>query len=258
MNGCSNSSAQRRLRPFFSYYGGKWRVAPKYPAPEFETIVEPFAGAAGYSLRHFTRKVILCDIDPVIAEIWRYLIRVDPKEILSIPDLGPDESVDDLRGVCQEAKWLVGFWLNDGVSRPCNRPSKWMRSGIRPSSFWGARVRQTIASQVDCIRHWEVQHASYSDVTAPRTATWFVDPPYQVAGRYYRFGSKQLDYADLAEWCRTRQGQVIVCENEGATWLPFRYLTESKTARVGRKSREVYWLNTFSSTVRQQAGPASG
>ena len=33
------------LRPFFSYYGGKWRSAVKhYPAPEFDQIVEPFAG----------------------------------------------------------------------------------------------------------------------------------------------------------------------------------------------------------------------
>ena len=41
-----------RLRPFFCYYGGKWRAAPKYPPPEHDTIVEPFAGAAGYATRY--------------------------------------------------------------------------------------------------------------------------------------------------------------------------------------------------------------
>lgn len=32
------------LKPFWRYYGGKWRAAPSYPAPLHNTIVEPFAG----------------------------------------------------------------------------------------------------------------------------------------------------------------------------------------------------------------------
>jgi len=40
-----------KLRPFWRYYGGKFRAAPRYPTPTHKTIVEPFAGAAGYSLR---------------------------------------------------------------------------------------------------------------------------------------------------------------------------------------------------------------
>jgi hypothetical protein len=34
------------LRPFWRYYGGKWRAAPRYPRPTHDTIIEPFAGAA--------------------------------------------------------------------------------------------------------------------------------------------------------------------------------------------------------------------
>jgi hypothetical protein len=53
--------ATPRLRPFFGYYGGKWRDAVKhYPPPEHTRIVEPFAASAGYSLRYPDRKVILC------------------------------------------------------------------------------------------------------------------------------------------------------------------------------------------------------
>lgn len=44
------------LKPFFTFYGGKWRAAPHYAPPEFATIVEPFAGAAGYSVRHHTKR----------------------------------------------------------------------------------------------------------------------------------------------------------------------------------------------------------
>ena len=91
-------SVDRQLRPFFGYYGGKWRDTLKhYPEPKHATIVEPFAGSAGFSLRHFTRKIILCEADPVLAEVWKYLIRVKAKEILSIPNLAADESVADLK-----------------------------------------------------------------------------------------------------------------------------------------------------------------
>ena len=36
-----------KLKPFFTYYGGKYRAAPKYPEPVHGSIVEPFAGSAG-------------------------------------------------------------------------------------------------------------------------------------------------------------------------------------------------------------------
>jgi hypothetical protein len=34
--------------------------------------------------------------------------------------------------------------------------------------------------------------------------------------------SSELKYNELAEWCKSRNGQVIVCENTKADWLPFK------------------------------------
>jgi site-specific DNA-adenine methylase len=236
-----------QLRPFFGYFGGKWRDALKsYPAPQHDTIVEPFAGSAGYALRYAHKKVVLCEIDPVIAGVWKYLIRATAKEILSIPDVPSDSTVDDL-GICEEAKWLVGLWLNRGIAYPRKSPSKWMRDGIRPGSFWGQRVRATISSQLERIRHWTILNCSY-DQAPTEEATWFIDPPYIEAGRHYRFGSAKIDFEQLAEWCRARPGQAIVCENEGATWLPFRHLGSFKTTRTKKLSKEVYWINEWSSS----------
>lgn len=232
------------MKPLFSFYGGKWRTARLYPEPEHKVVVEPFAGAAGYAVRHPDRDVILCDIDPIIAGLWSYLITASSAEILSIPDIRDGETVDDLR-VCQEAKWLVGFWVNKGAASPRRRPSAWMRSGLRPGSFWGEAIRRRIAANVERIRHWRVFNCSYAECPAMGPATWFVDPPYQVAGKHYRFGRECVDFKSLAAWCRGREGQVIVCENAGADWLPFRHLAHTKTsphpARRGRRSAEVVW-----------------
>jgi len=231
----------RTLRPFFSYYGGKWRDTPvNYEPPRHDTIIEPFAGSAGYALRYPARKIVLCEIDPIIYGIWDYLTSVDEMEIRRIPDVPLGGSVDDLN-LCQEARWLVGFWLNRGTTAPRRHPSKWMRERVRPGSFWGPRVRETIASQLPYIQHWEVYNRGYDKCPVWRKATWFVDPPYASAGQHYRFGSKLIDYEHLAEWCRTRRGQVIVCENKGATWLPFESVADVKTTRSGRRSKEVVW-----------------
>lgn len=229
------------MRPFFKYYGGKWREAPKYPEPLHDVIIEPFAGSAGYAVRHFDRRVVLYDRDPIICGIWNYLITVPPEEILALPDIADDETVDGV-DTCQEARWLMGFWVNAATAQPSKRPSAWMRSRRAPGSYWGQKARERIASQVPLIRHWKIVHGSYED--APRVkATWFVDPPYQTQGKHYAFGSTMIDYAHLARWCRQREGQVIVCENTGADWLPFQHFLKTESAVKGRKSLEAVWLN---------------
>jgi len=96
------------VRPFFTYYGGKWRAAPRYPAPRYSIIIEPFAGSAGYSLRYYDRQVVLVEKDPQIAALWRYLIKATASDFLNLPDVPEGMSVDDLN-VCQEARYLIGF-----------------------------------------------------------------------------------------------------------------------------------------------------
>lgn len=73
------------LRPFFHFWGSKWSLARHYPAPEHDTVIEPFAGGAGYALRHYQRNVVLVERDPEIAALWRWLIRVKPSEIKRHP-----------------------------------------------------------------------------------------------------------------------------------------------------------------------------
>lgn len=232
------------LRPFFSYYGGKWRSAAKlYPKPIYGTVIEPFAGSAGYSLRYADREVILCDADPIIRGIWRYLIAAKESEILAIPDVDIGGTVDDLP-VCQEARWLVGFWLSRATSSPRKSPSKWMRQKDERlfSMCWGDRVRTRIAAQITHIRHWRVIDGSYIDSASvvDGEATWFIDPPYQIAGSHYRYGSGKIDYSELACWCRSLNGQVVVCENEGANWLPFNRLAEVNGS--SKRSVEAIWV----------------
>lgn len=225
-----------QLRPFWQYYGGKWRSAPRYPAPQHDTIIEPFAGAAGYATRHHDRRVVLIEADPAIAGLWRWLISATPEDVLALP-LAVPTTVRDL-GLPPGPSALIGFWLNTGASAPRQSPSAWMRRSNR-TLFWGAKVRERIASQVDAIKHWTVIEGDYT--AAPDIeATWFVDPPYHKGGKHYR--RSQVDYRALGSWCQARRGQAIVCEEQGADWLPFRPHIIAQ-ANGGRMCREVIWTN---------------
>ena len=223
------------LKPFFSYYGGKWRAAPHYPAPKYDTIVEPFAGSAGYSLRYADRRVRLNDKDEIICGVWDYLIHAPSSEILALPE--QVAHVDELH-ISQEAKWLIGFWLNKGAASPCKTPSSWMRKGTHTNSFLGTTIKNRIASQQQHIRHWKVFNLSYSNLILNGKATWYIDPPYIGAGKFYRHPSSGIDYNHLGAWCRGIRGHVIVCENEGADWLPFSNVMHVK-ATAGRKRKGV-------------------
>lgn len=244
------------LRPFFSFYGAKWRTARHYPTPEHETLVEPFAGSAGYAVRYADRKVVLVEDDPHVAGVWRFLLAARPAEILDLPDLEAGQTCSDLVHLPQEARWLIGFWLNRGSQVPVQRPGKWMREGHWPTSFWGPSIRKRIAAQLELVRHWRLIEGDYSLAPDIR-ATWYVDPPYTDAGRHYKNGAQRLDFQELARWCRARRGQTIVCEAEGATWLPFRPFIHAKANRNYRHraveraiSKEAIWVSPRCATLR--------
>jgi hypothetical protein len=230
------------LRSFFSYYGGKHKIAKYYPEPKYQTIVEPFAGSAGYSLRYPRCKVILNDLNPVVHAIWDYLIQVKESEILSLPiDI---DDVSSLR-IPTVAKLLIGFWLAPARAIPMTKRSGWSRSQLgRISTCWGANIRHRIASQLQYIRHWKTTNTDYRSLDYGESC-WFIDPPYlNEAGSKYPY--HRIDKQELHQYCVTRPGQVIVCEQAGAKWLPFspfRTVRSQGNSYGGWHSRqEVVWI----------------
>ena len=234
------------LKTFFNYYGGKWRIAPRYPAPVYDTIVEPFAGAAGYSMRHYEKNVVLNDLDPVIVGVWRYLIAAEPEDIMRLPVIGEFDHVDQIDAP-QGARDLIGFCVNAGASAPRKVPSKWARSRPSGMEFWSVSRRARVAAQVPYIKHWVVKHGAYGHLDTGLEATWFVDPPYQGdAGSQYRHGSGGIDFENLQDFVLSLKGQVIACEGAQSKWLRFRHFHDAKatTKGVARVSREFIWTNS--------------
>ena len=231
----------RRLKPFIRYYGSKWRLAPLYPAPEGKIIIEPFAGSAQYSTLYPDREVHLYDLDEKICGVWDYLIHASKSEIMSLPLLlDPSESVYDY-DIPQEAKWLIGYWLNAG-STPVNR-----RTGFAVDNpgieCWSLRKRTNLAASVEFIRHWKIQNKSYEEIQNT-SAVWFVDPPYQKqGGQHYRHNNRKIDFQNLKEWVLSRKGLKIVCEGQGAEWMDFTFLKLGISTDAKHSYKELIWTN---------------
>lgn len=220
----------------WSYYGTKKRIARHYPEPLYEDIIEPFCGAAQYSLydENWQRQVWLNDKYTVVANLWKWLIEEATKEdILALPDMEAGDKVDDHEQLCDEERHLIGFCINSGSAQPKKTVAKY--------NSWN-RAKLDIADNLYKIEHWKVMNIPYSEIQNVE-ATWFIDPPYQFGGEWYHssVNNKKLDYDELAVYCKERLGQTIVCENDKATWLPFKPLVEMNGQL--HKTMEVIWEN---------------
>lgn len=214
----------------FYYYGRKKQIARYYPTPAYDTIVEPFAGAAAYSLYkdNWKKNVILIEKDPKVYEIWDWLIhRATVEEISNLPKLQVGEKSSEFLHIIHAATKMAFFFKTIKVTPVLER--NWEIS------------RRVMKENLYKVKHWEIHNADYS--TAPDIeATWFIDPPYKGdAGMGYRFGSNLIDYNKLAEWAKQRKGEVIFCEGENGDYLDFKPLLNLKGV-AGKTSKEVVYL----------------
>ena len=202
----------------FYYYGRKEKIYSYYPKPKYDTIIEPFAGSAAYSMNYPTKNVILVEKDLKIASLWRYLISVEPDEILNLPILSKGQSLNDkvFDYLNSDQKNLIGFFLNPGSAQPKKSPAKFCA--------WSEQNRKRLSVDVTKVKHWTIIEGDYRKVEN-QEATWYIDPPYQGnGGQYYKHGNKEFDYDTLREWVLERNGQTIVCENSEADWMDFKPL----------------------------------
>lgn len=223
--------------------GSKNAHGLKYPHPRYLKIVEPFAGGAGYSLNHLHHNVQLYDVRPSVVQVWQYLIKATPEEILALPLIEPDQDVRSLK-CCEEGRLLISWCLQEAPHQT-RTFSPWAKKHLETgsASYWSPKRRQRAAVLSSKIKHWQVRLTDWVHLLnhSEGPATYFIDPPYQRIPTAY--GTPPLDYQRLADICRSLPGQVIVCEDQNADWLPFKPLYSLKTANIRHTTTEVYWTN---------------
>lgn len=210
----------------FYYYGRKKQIARHYPEPVYDTILEPFAGAAAYALHgaRWQKNVILIEKDPRVAEIWQWLIeKATPEAIINLPELKIGEKSSEFLHIIHAVTKQAFKYKTIKVTPVLER--NWEIS------------KRVMAKDVHKIKHWKILCEDYTK--APDLeATWFIDPPYKShPGLGYDFGSDKLDYMNLAQWALARRGEIICCEGAFGDYLPFRPLLKIPGV-AGKRSEE--------------------
>jgi len=210
----------------FYYYGRKKQIAKYYPKPNYSVIIEPFAGAAAYSLfdTNWQRQVILNERDEKVYQIWDWLINsATEREIKNLPELQVGEKSSEFLHIVHAATKMAFHFKTIKVTPVLAR--NWEIS------------RRFFLRDLHKIKHWQIYNKDYSEIENIE-GTWFIDPPYMGdSGMGYRYNSKMLDYEALARWALSRKGEIIFCEGNDADYLPFRPLLELKGV-AGKTSKE--------------------
>jgi len=134
---------------------------------------------------------------------------------------------------------MIGLCINAGVAKPAATVQKFVFGSGSDYAVPLHNKLKFIARMVPKIKHWRITYGDYKEVKN-RKATWFIDPPYQnIRGEGYIVDD--INYKELAEFCTTRKGQVIVCENQNADWLDFKPLV--KVGGLAKDNIECVWTN---------------
>lgn len=221
-----------KIGPLFKWFGSKWGSAKHYPKPISDTICEPFAGSAGYSLNYCNLKIHIYDDDPRLRKLWLWLINeATSDKIKEIPCNIPIGT--DIRkiGMTHGQELLLKHWQRTNNVGGCWTISPW---GHMPG-FWNNNTRDRIAEDIYKIKHWKfTKPISLID---NEMITWFIDPPYQFN---YRYNCKlpPFNYSNLDSFVQTlhRSSLVIVCEAIGSmgempTYLNFKESHNQITSR---------------------------
>lgn len=220
----------------FSYFGSKARLAPTYQAPAYDLIIEPFAGAAGYSMYWLQQRsdlrCLLIDSDPLVVEMWNMLLAMGPAELWEypVPEVGTRST--DLVYCAASVAGNAWMMRSRGGDFPI---TEWLARGFRRRREQMATVLSAVRGRVEC-RIGDYRIAPDVD------ATWFIDPPYQLDGVGYSQANRFIDFPAVGEWCRSRPGQVIVCESSGADWMDFQPHVTNQTV-ANTQSIEVVWYS---------------
>jgi site-specific DNA-adenine methylase len=224
----------------FYYYGRKKQIAKHYPKPNYDIIIEPFAGAAAYSLfqDNWKKQVILIEKDKRVADIWKWLIEdATIAKIKKMPDLKTGQHSTEFLHIIHAATKMAFKYKKIKVTPVLER--NWEIS------------KRVFVENLHKIKHWKIINGDYS-LSPELDATWFIDPPYKgEPGMGYACSSNQIDYNALAQWALKRKGEVIFCEGMNGDYMPFSHLL-TLPGVAGKLSQEKIYYRTSAANKNQK------
>jgi DNA adenine methylase len=219
------------VRPLFSYYGGKQRIATKILQhfPPHSVYVEPFAGGAALLFakgvlpvtnKNYYREV-LNDTNDLVHTVYK-VAREQPQEFDRLVIYTPygKQVYSDAIKICKnpsdydELKVAWAFFVNINQSFSSTLGGGWKRAvyGANQAEIWRSRkqsIRDTLqrlagvhiesADALDCIDKWD----------SPQTL-FYCDPPYPDANQGHYGGYTIYDFERLCNKLDSIRGSYVL------------------------------------------------
>jgi DNA adenine methylase len=255
------------MRPPFSYYGGKTRVAPKIVAalPDHGHYVEPFAGSLAVLLaKPRSTLETVNDLNSDLMTFWQVL-RDNPLELARICALTPHSRAEHVASFVPATDTLeharrVWVRLSQGQTGRLT-PTGWRyrleaSKGAIPRDLAGLVSRmEGVAGRLSSV---SLECLPASDVIArygkEPTALIYADPPYLASTRngsnYVHELSTEQGHIDLAESLRACKARVVLSGLASplyvdlyASWRQLEIKSITAQGGTGKAVRELLWLN---------------
>lgn len=230
------------IHPLFKWFGTKWGASKHYPPPDGRPIFEPFAGSAGYSLRHDEGRVTIWESNPLLLDLWRWIISQSTEDLVrEIPlDLPFGTDIRTL-GLTHGQELLLKHWQRTNNYGNCWTISPW---GNKPGQ-WTANTRARVSEEIQAVKHWKLTPPSFFEM-----GLHFIDPPYQYN---YQYGVVNFDYAELKMLVNhiPQGSRIIACEavcpktGRVPDYFPFvpshSQVTSRRKKEENHHSKELIW-----------------
>lgn len=219
-------------RPFLSYFGAKWKIAPWVISflPGSRNYVEPFGGSGAVLLRKpRSHTEVYNDLDRNVCNAFR-MLRDRPDELVRALDLTPyareeyerafEECGDELE---MARRFVVRCWLghsqcagfSDRQGHPGFSTAEKGTGGSR-SMGW-ANYADSLLGVVDRMRGVVIENRpamELFDMWDTAETAWYLDPPYvhktRLDSAIYRHEMSDGEHLDMLERVRLLKGTVVL------------------------------------------------
>ena len=178
-------------------------------------------------------KVILVEKDQRVYDTWIRLLGMDVDEVLTYPIPEAGERTSDF------------LLMTSACSNRIARTQEMIVTTRMPVVL--RRMFRQIAKVLPAVKgRVEVIHGNYTDGQTLRRRGSSTRRTTLAVGRNNgewgtpRGATRRRSTTRGSRRCRTRPGQKIVCEQEGADWLPFEHLRPARNS-IGVHTTEVVW-----------------
>jgi DNA adenine methylase len=266
------------MKPPFSYYGGKQKMANKIIPllPQHTVYVEPFCGSAAIMFKKpwpktnntTIYKEVINDHDSRIVNLFRVLqdpiLSVEFLRVLRL-ELYSKEIFDDRRvrnnGIGVEGALDTWVTLESSV---CNRMTRGWRRDKYGQNHPPSKLNKVdrLDLYTDRLLHCYIEHNDALSVIktwdSPQTC-FYLDPPYPGANQGHYAGYTSEDFAKLISTLDGCQGSFLLSNYDQPgvpdSWERFEFsvlTTASPTASKSRKRTEVVWRRFNTAPVRPE------